>query len=605
MALTKVSYSMITGAPANVLDFGADPTGVANSQPAIQAAINSGAVEIIIPSGTYRLNSGLTISKNNAVKKISGFDMSTTLKLYTATTASIFDIQYIAPPPETKQFFTIENLILDSNGTKADAFLTYGIFSTGTSYAQFNNIRATNFSGSGCEIKGCVYIGINNYTAGECRYGLAFELNLGTACTSVVVDRAYISGCLRGITQTNANNMTYIDCVLEYSGSSTTTDGAFHLAGGMAEIITPYFEINGRNFVSIEGSPVIVQPYGWTSGTAANVVTYNALSFDERGVTLQYPYNLYLPRINADITSNRDLVIGTNLTVPVAGGSVIFGNETMYSQNGFITSGAWTNTYAIPASESTGSAANSKALYEYTCYAGAADLSTGFDAGTIMNGTLRSYSGSNPAWLRLVGGSLASVAITGTAGQFSCTASTLTEGMAVTIAGTFGGTGSITGYTDPKTYYIITTNGTTTFTLSNTYNTGTLSTVAITGTSGQFSCAATTLTVGASITISGTLGGTGTITGYSNPTTYYIIATNGSTTFTLSASIGGVAITTTAGTPTGLTYTLGNVALTTTAGTPTGLTYTIPSYVQMNVTSTTYGLTYKIVMRRVFPGVAV
>ena len=605
MALTKISYSMITGAPVNVLDFGADPTGVADSRTAIQAAIASGAVEIIIPSGTYRLNSGLTISKNNAVKKISGFDMSTTLKLYTATTASIFNIQYVSPPPETKQFFTIENLILDSNGTKADAFLTYGILSTGTSYAQFNNIRATNFSGSGCEIKGCVYIGLDNYTAGECNYGLSFELNTGVACTSVVVNRAYISGCLRGITQTNANNMTYIDCVIEYSGSSTTTNGAFHLAGGAAEIISPYFEANGRNFVSIEGSPVIRLPYGWTSGTAANVITYSALAFDERGVTLQYPYNLYLPRINADISSNRDLVIGENLTVPVAGGSVIFGNETMDSDNGFLTSGSFTTVYTIPASESTGSAANSKALYEYTCYAGAADLSTGFDAGTIMNGTLRSYSGSTPAWLRLVGGNLATVAITGTAGQFSCTSTLLTVGMAVTISGTYGGTGSITGYTDPKTYYIITTNGTTTFTLSSTYNTGTLSTVAITGTAGQFSCTAATLTVGATVTISGTYGGTGTISGYSNPTTYHIIATNGSTTFTLSAIAGGSPITTTAGTPTGLTYTLGNVALTTTAGTPTGLTYTIPSYVQMNVTSTTYGLTYKIIMRRVYPGVAV
>ena len=596
---------MITGAPVNVLDFGADPTGVADSRTAIQAAIDSGAVEIIIPSGTYRLNSGLTISKNNAVKKISGFDMSTTLKLYTATTASIFNIQYVSPPPETKQFFTIENLILDSNGTKADAFLTYGILSTGTSYAQFNNIRATNFSGSGCEIKGCVYIGLDNYTAGECNYGLSFELNTGVACTSVVVNRAYISGCLRGITQTNANNMTYIDCVIEYSGSSTTTNGAFHLAGGAAEIISPYFEANGRNFVSIEGSPVIRLPYGWTSGTAANVITYSALAFDERGVTLQYPYNLYLPRINADITSNRDLVIGENLTVPVAGGSVIFGNETMDSDNGFLTSGSFTTVYTIPASESTGSAANSKALYEYTCYAGAADLSTGFDAGTIMNGTLRSYSGSTPAWLRLVGGSLSTVVITGVAGQFSCTSTLLTVGMAVTISGTYGGTGSITGYTDPKTYYIITTNGTTTFTLSSTYNTGTLSTVAITGTAGQFSCTAATLTVGATVTISGTYGGTGTISGYSNPTTYHIIATNGSTTFTLSAIAGGSPITTTAGTPTGLTYTLGNVALTTTAGTPTGLTYTIPSYVQMNVTSTTYGLTYKIIMRRVYPGVAV
>lgn len=401
MALTKVSYSMITGAPVNVLDYGADPTGVADSQPAIQAAINAGAVEIIIPSGTYRLNSGLTISKNNAVKKISGFDMSTTLKLYTATTAAIFDIQYIAPPPETKQFFAIENLILTSNGTKADAFLTYGILSTGTSYAYFNNIRATNFSGSGCEIKGCVYIGLNNYTAGECNYGLSFELNSGTACTSVVVNRAYISGCLRGITQTNANNMTYIDCVIELSGSSTTTNGAFHIAGGMAEIITPYFEANNRNFVSIEGSPTIIQPYGWTSGIAVNVVTYSALAFNERGVTLQYPYNLYLPRINADITSSRDLVIGENLTVPVAGGSVIFGNETMYSANGFLTSATWTPVYTIPAAEVTGTAVNLKALYEYTCYSGSADQSTGFDAGTIMNSTLRSYSGTTPAWLRL------------------------------------------------------------------------------------------------------------------------------------------------------------------------------------------------------------
>jgi hypothetical protein len=81
-----------------------------------------------------------------------------------------------------------------------------------------------------------------------------------------------------------------------------------------------------------------------------------------------------------------------------------------------------------------------------------------------------------------------------------------------------------------------------------------LSSVTITGTGGQFSCSETTLEVGQQVTISGTLGGTGSITGYSDPTTYYIITTNGSTTFTLSASLGGGAITTTAGTPTGLTY---------------------------------------------------
>ena len=89
-------------------------------------------------------------------------------------------------------------------------------------------------------------------------------------------------------------------------------------------------------------------------------------------------------------------------------------------------------------------------------------------------------------------------------------------------------------------------------------NSYTLSGVQITGTAGQFSCAAASqsIVVGQTIVISGTLGGTGTISGYSSPTTYYIIATNGTTTFTLSTSSGGAAVTTTAGTPTGLTYAL-------------------------------------------------
>jgi hypothetical protein len=83
----------------------------------------------------------------------------------------------------------------------------------------------------------------------------------------------------------------------------------------------------------------------------------------------------------------------------------------------------------------------------------------------------------------------------------------------------------------------------------------TLSTVAITGSAGQFSCASTYLAVGMNIVISGTFGGGGSITGYANPTTYKISVTNGSTTFTLTTT-GGTAIVTGAGTPTGLTYTL-------------------------------------------------
>jgi hypothetical protein len=106
----------------------------------------------------------------------------------------------------------------------------------------------------------------------------------------------------------------------------------------------------------------------------------------------------------------------------------------------------------------------------------------------------------------------------------------------------------------------------------------TLASVQITGTGGQFSCTSTTLYVGERITISGTFGGTGSITGYANPTTYRISATNGSTTFTLQTT-GGSAIVTTAGTPTGLTYTLNTFI--SSAQTITSIT---PSYVTIGVT---------------------
>jgi parallel beta-helix repeat protein len=69
MALTKVTNSMIAGAAANILDFGADPTGVSDSAPAINAALAqlgalSGGGELIIPSGTFLVNSQCRVPSN-------------------------------------------------------------------------------------------------------------------------------------------------------------------------------------------------------------------------------------------------------------------------------------------------------------------------------------------------------------------------------------------------------------------------------------------------------------------------------------------------------------------------------------------------------------
>jgi hypothetical protein len=90
----------------------------------------------------------------------------------------------------------------------------------------------------------------------------------------------------------------------------------------------------------------------------------------------------------------------------------------------------------------------------------------------------------------------------------------------------------------------------------------TLTSVVITGTKGQFTCATTTLAVGQAVQITGTLGGTGSISGYVTGNIYYVIATNGTTSFTLSSTMNGSPIDTTAGTPTGLTVTRNFVTFT-------------------------------------------
>lgn len=85
-----------------------------------------------------------------------------------------------------------------------------------------------------------------------------------------------------------------------------------------------------------------------------------------------------------------------------------------------------------------------------------------------------------------------------------------------------------------------------------------ISNVNITGNAGTFTSNAFSggYTVGDSVVASGTLTGTGNIVGYSDPSTYYITATNGSTTFTLSSTLGGANVVTTAGNTTGLTFTV-------------------------------------------------
>ena len=105
--------------------------------------------------------------------------------------------------------------------------------------------------------------------------------------------------------------------------------------------------------------------------------------------------------------------------------------------------------------------------------------------------------------------------------------------------------------------YIYDTNGTryaVNFFVSGETTAVTLTNVAVANTAGWFTANASTFTNGQVLTVSGALTGNATITGYSNPTTYYVINTNGTTTFQLAATYNGSNIATAAGNTRGLTF---------------------------------------------------
>lgn len=88
MALTKVTYAMIEGATANALDYGADPTGVADSTAAIQSAIDAGYM-VYLPAGVYKITSEIVIKDGTGLIGVSAFWKRRTAYTYANSHTSV------------------------------------------------------------------------------------------------------------------------------------------------------------------------------------------------------------------------------------------------------------------------------------------------------------------------------------------------------------------------------------------------------------------------------------------------------------------------------------------------------------------------------------
>jgi hypothetical protein len=152
MALTKVSYSMITGAPANVKDFGAVGNGVTNDTAAFAAAIAAVAStgqSIYVPAGTYIIGSALTSTGHlnmfgDGDKSILDFSAATIAGSCITASGALTQIQNISSASIyglTVTFASAPSLAID------DVFCIYDT-------DLWNSIRANYYKGEWCQVKG-------------------------------------------------------------------------------------------------------------------------------------------------------------------------------------------------------------------------------------------------------------------------------------------------------------------------------------------------------------------------------------------------------------------------------------------------------------------
>jgi hypothetical protein len=231
MSLTKVSYSMITGASTNVLDFGADPTGVADSTAAFAAAkVKALATNktIYIPAGMYKGSIAVASGETNLV--IIGENRETTIIEAKDNSTATISVHWTAFRTQI-QSLTIKNTAALNNGTH------YGIHALGS---------GVNNGATGLNIKNCVVSGyninirldeFNDMSVSECvlsgavvgagaaPIGANFYAGSPTyPCVGLDVCNLY---CIAGkygmyLENTEGIKMSFLDCVL------STAQGLIH-----------------------------------------------------------------------------------------------------------------------------------------------------------------------------------------------------------------------------------------------------------------------------------------------------------------------------------------------------------------------------------------
>jgi polygalacturonase len=248
MSLTKVSYSMIAGAPVNALDYGTVGTGLVDDGPAIQLAVNAaaaagGSKKVSLPVGSFLITTAVTLPSNI---EIFGAGESTILigvaaagVIFNSTSKSNIVIRDIKTQNENAYIlFTLCNKIRISN------VYGQGLRTVGADFSQYAYL-----------FNGCVDVLVENPTLDNYNNYLYFGISGATPCTGYAVVRGGLLG------QSNATHGTTLNNPV-----------------GVYQFECANLLVDGVVFSNIKSSVTAPAPfYGFGvyegDGTAANIVS--------------------------------------------------------------------------------------------------------------------------------------------------------------------------------------------------------------------------------------------------------------------------------------------------------------------------------------------
>ena len=391
---------VLQDAPPSIAEWRVPANGFDDGTAALNKARASGARYLRVPRGVYR-TSGWRFDQTDQVSGLE-FETGSVLLLDPAPNRAALDIQkpvfHIRGDPDIRSF-----------GLHNDGLQTYGVRHgsavQGHSYLDIDRLTVREHFSAACfatfatvNIKAqwlALYAG-NSALGSTCSAFRAWPGESGSTMIQIV--HGYINGGRRGL---DWEAVVYAKIGLlgiEYSGSSDTMDGAWHLVRcGQLEIGPRYGEQNHRNMVIVDTVPLFIGSESF-AGYQPDQITYFGVAHDDRGATTIVGNEIQTVRLGGDRVTGRPLRIGRDILVDHATGRARIGRTEVSSIDALAVSGVWTTIFTLRGQNGD---VSRQSCYDYVIRLGAADKSVGIDCGSIFGGQIYSRRGVTPDWLRI------------------------------------------------------------------------------------------------------------------------------------------------------------------------------------------------------------